>query len=198
MKSFASHVSALLPVAAVLALLVPLFGTEVLQASDRREGPALRNDREVVPVLKDIPADRVLVTFHEGLPAHDRWLKAGEVVPAETMSWQTASFLLPRLPARYDDWGIRQAWKAPVLVRAAARVKLSPGKHRFLVRTRGLSRLWVHDQVIVRTRPHAGSSDGHDPVPAVPAPPLPGMRPSATATTRRLATLTSVRMAAAG
>src|SRR5262249_45428633 len=40
----------------------------------------------------------------------------------------------------------------------------------------GLGRLWVNDRVIARTPPHAGQADGHEPVPPVPEPPLPGMR----------------------
>ena len=62
-----------------------------------------------------IPAGRVLATLHESMPTHDRWLNEGEKPPAEITRWTTGEFLLPRFPYRYDDWGIRASWKAPVL-----------------------------------------------------------------------------------
>lgn len=156
-----------------------IVSAEVMRTRFRREGPAptVPSTKEVAPDLGEIPAGRVLVTFHEGMPAHDRWLRTGETEPAATLRWLTTRFVFPRLPVRYDDWGIRQAWNAPVLVRAAADVQLPPGKHRFLVRARGLSRLWANGEVIARTPPHSGTSDGHEPVPPVPEPPEPGMRP---------------------
>jgi hypothetical protein len=151
---------------------------DVMRRRFRREGPPRpsASDREVSPVVADLPAGRVLVTFHEGLAAHDRWPNADEL-PTETTRWLAETFIFPRLPMRYDDWGIRQGWKSPVLVRAAADVQLPPGKHRFLVRARGLSRLWINGAVAVRTKPHGGSSDGHEPVPPLSEPPAPGMRP---------------------
>ncbi len=150
---------------------------EVMRRRFRREGPPRTPDREAPPVVAEIPAGRVLVAFHEGLAAHDRWPRTDEPVPDETTRWLADTFVFPRLPVRYDDWGIRQSWKPPVLVRAAADVTLPPGKHRFLVRARGLSRLWMNGVVVVRTKPHGGSSDGHEPVPPVPDPPAPGLRP---------------------
>ncbi|MEO7319319.1 MAG: DUF1553 domain-containing protein, partial [Chthoniobacteraceae bacterium] len=61
--------------------------------------------------------------------------------------------------------------------RFAADVALSPGRHRFLVRAHGLSRLWVDGAVIARTKPPGGSTDGHNPVQPVMDPPMPGLRP---------------------
>ena len=132
---------------------------------------------EVMPELGDLPKGRVLVTFSEGLPTHERWLNEGEVWPDETARWVGDEFLLPRIPRHYDDWGIRASWKAPLLVRMAADVELPPGKHQFLLRTRGLSRLWGNGAVIARTiadlqRP----PDGEEPVTPVAKPPLPGLR----------------------
>lgn len=148
----------------------------------RREGPETPNQPEklaadTMPDLGPLPPDRVLATFHEDLVAHDRWPKAGEVGKVETTRWLSSQMLLPRLPLRYDDWGIRAGWKPPVLTRLAADVTLSPGTHRFLIRARGLSRLWVNGEIIARTKVHAGSSDGHEAITPVAAPPLPGLRP---------------------
>ncbi|MEA3208222.1 MAG: hypothetical protein QOE70_1279 [Chthoniobacter sp.] len=152
---------------------------EVMRARVRRETLAqqVMPAGDAAPVIPEIPAGRVLVTFHEGLAAHDRWAKAGDAAPAETLRWEAQNFVIPRLPLRYDDWGIRQGWKGPVLVRAAADLKLAPGKQRFLVRARGLSRLWVNGAVIARTKPPSGDSGGYQPVQPVAKPPLPGMRP---------------------
>ena len=120
---------------------------------NRLGGPfVIRPAQEVMPVLADIPRGRVLVTFSEGLPARDRWLNEGEHWPAETARWVTSEFLLPRIPLRYDDWGIRDSWKAPVLVRMAADVELSPGKYRILLRARALGRLWINGVVVARTK----------------------------------------------
>ena len=80
----------------------------------------------VMPDLGPLPAGRVVAMFHEGMPAQDRWLNAVEKLPGETLRWTGREFLLPRLPLRYDDWGIRASWKGPVLTRLAADVTLPP------------------------------------------------------------------------
>lgn len=131
---------------------------------------------ETLSELGPLPADRVLVTFHEAAHAHNRWLNEGEAFPPETTRWLASEFLLPRLPLRYDAWGIRESWKPPVLVRLAADVALPPGKNTFLLRARGLTRLWVDGRVVARTTQVQGSPSGEEPVPPVAKPLLPGMR----------------------
>ena len=131
----------------------------------------------VMPDFGAIPAGQVQVSFHDGMPAHDRWLNAGEKLPPETTRWSGREFLLSRLPQRYDDWGIRSGWKPPVLMRFAADVNLPPGTHRIVLRARGLSRLWFDGVKVVETKPHKGDSGGYDPIPPAPEPPLPGLRP---------------------
>jgi mono/diheme cytochrome c family protein len=132
---------------------------------------------EVMPELGDLPAGRTLVTIAEGLPAYERWLNEGEIWPEETTRWLGDSFLLPRIPIRYDDWGIRADWKAPMLVRLSADVTLPAGKHRFLLRARALSRLWVDGKVIARTEAITKQPpNGEEPVTPVAKPPVPGVR----------------------
>ncbi len=132
---------------------------------------------EVMPVLEDIPAGRVLVSFSEGLPAHQRWLNDGESWPDETARWLGDEFLLPRIPLRFDAWGIRMGWKAPVLLRIAADVELPPGEHRFLLRARALGRLWVDGVLIARTEAHNKQPpNGEEPMTPLAEPPLPGLR----------------------
>ena len=84
---------------------------------------------------------------------------------------------MPRLPLRYDDWGIRQGWKGPVLLRVTADVQFTPGMRKFMLRARGLGRLWVDGALIAQTKPPSGDTGGYQPVQLVPAPPLPGLRP---------------------
>lgn len=150
----------------------------VILSRFRREGgeiepkPAI----ETMPQLGELPVGRVLVSAHEGFPSQDRWLNEDETLPKETTRWQAETFLLDRLPQRYDAWGIRENWKPPVLVRFAADVSLTPGKHRFLMRVRGLSRLWVNGEVIARSRPFGSSPNGEEPITPVAQPPFPGLR----------------------
>ncbi|HWL08784.1 MAG TPA: DUF1553 domain-containing protein [Planctomicrobium sp.] len=131
---------------------------------------------EEMPRLENLPDGAVQVTCHEGMPTHFRWLNDDETLPAETLRWQTNSFLMDRLPQRYDSWGIRENWKAPVLVRLAADVSLPPGKHRFLMRVRGLSRLWINGTLVARGVPAKGSQDGFEPMTPPAVPPKPGLR----------------------
>ncbi len=155
-----------------------LLPDEVLRARFRRAGPPpAAPASETPPLISGLQRGHVMVTFYEGMPAHDRWLKAEETMPAETARWDAQEFAIPRLPLRYDEWGIRQGWKGPVLVRAAANLHLKPGLQHFLLRARGLSRLWVNGTVIARTKPPSGNTGGYQPVMPVPEPPLPGMRP---------------------
>ena len=155
---------------------------DVLKQRFRRtgEGIVVKPAKESLPDLGTLQPGQVRVTFHEKMPAHDRWLYDGEAWPVETARWTGESFLLPRLPVRYDDWGIREAWKAPLLVRLAADVTLPPGKQRFVMRARALGRLWVNGAVVARTAGLTKSPpDGEEPVTPVTLPPLPGARPAA-------------------
>jgi hypothetical protein len=131
-----------------------------------------------MPELGELPAGKVLITMAEGLPSADRWLMEDETWPSSRQQWQSAEFLLDQLPLRYDDWGIRDAWQAPVLLRMAADVQLPPGKHRVLLRARGLGRLWLDGQVIAETTPIATKApDGDQPVTPLAEPPVSGARP---------------------
>lgn len=131
---------------------------------------------EIMPELSDLPKKKVLLTLHEGMPAHTRWLNEGETFPRETMRFESDYFLLDRLPQRFDDWGIRESWKEPVLIRFSADVDLNPGMHRFMMRVRGLSRLWVDGKLIAKSKPITGSPSGEEPMTPVAEPPSPGMR----------------------
>ncbi|MBP85896.1 MAG: hypothetical protein CMJ64_04130 [Planctomycetaceae bacterium] len=141
-------------------------------------GPrVVRPQPEVMPDFTDIPKGRVLVTFSEGLPTHERWLNEGESWPKEHSRWIGDQFLLPRIPLRYDDWGIRASWKAPLLVRMAAGVELLPGEHQLLLRARALGRLWVDGVLVARTEAITKQPpNGEEPITPLVAPPMPGLR----------------------
>ena len=161
-----------------IALHREVLGDDILKARFRRTGGpvVVQAAPEVMPEFEDIPPGKVLVTLHEGLPAHNRWWNSNEVLGEETLRWRIDRFLLPRLPRRFDDWGIRESWKAPVLARLAADVSFAPGENRILLRARGLSRLWIDGSVVARTGPITGSTDGHQPVKPILPPPRPGLR----------------------
>lgn len=161
-----------------VALHREVLSDEVLKGRFRRTGGpvVVQAAPETVPDVGNIPPGKVLVTLHEGLPAHNRWLNENEKIADEVIRWQTSDILLPRLPHRFDAWGIRESWNAPVLARLAADVRLPPGPNRILLRARGLSRLWVDGKVVLRTKPVSGSTDGHNPVKPILPPPLPGLR----------------------
>lgn len=146
----------------------------------RNGGPLL-----IVPVaepiagITDVPENRVLVTVAESMPSHDRWPYKGEAKSKEVMRWSHDSFLLHRLPRRYDDWGIRTAWKAPLLLTMAADVPLPDGRQKLLLRARGLGRLWIDGELVARTNADVTrqqSRGGRNPI-TIPQPPLPGARP---------------------
>ncbi|MCE2814834.1 MAG: DUF1553 domain-containing protein [Planctomycetaceae bacterium] len=130
---------------------------------------------EFMPTL-DVPAKGVLMTLHEGLPSHTRWLNEGEAFPETTMQMVLESMLLDRLPQRFDDWGIRSVWTDPVLVRLAADIELPAGPQTLLMRVRGTSRLWCNGTLVARSKTLTGSPSGEEPMTPVTSGPFPQTR----------------------
>jgi len=162
-----------------VAIRRTLLDDEAMQRRFTRAKPL----PEMRPALATFPGS-VRVVFQDGLDSHQQWpeiyqmpASATKQVPNfVTPDWSTNQYLFPRLPRRYDDWGTRASWQAAVLVQAVSDVAFPAGKSRFMIRARGLSRLWVGDEVVVRTKPIDKTTDGHEPVDPLPEPPLPGMR----------------------
>ncbi|MEM7011189.1 MAG: DUF1549 domain-containing protein [Verrucomicrobiota bacterium] len=145
------------------------LATDEFMASrfERKGGPRVKGLQQV-PDLGEIEEGKVLVTIHEN-----------EEPSVETARWIGDAMILPRIPLRYDDWGIRKAWAAPLLVRMAADVRLEPGRHEFLVRVRAESRLWIDGKLTLRTDPITYvPPNGEEPVSPVVEPPAPGVRPA--------------------
>ncbi|MCC6509550.1 MAG: DUF1553 domain-containing protein [Pirellulaceae bacterium] len=130
-----------------------------------------------MPDLGPLAADQVQITLYEHSPAYDRWPAEAEPLTSPALAWTSHHFLLTRLPLRYDVWGIRDSWQAPLLVRMSADVSLPPGNHRVLLRARALARLLVDGQVVATTEPITKSPpDGEEPITPIPTPILPGTR----------------------
>ncbi|MGC6444789.1 MAG: DUF1553 domain-containing protein [Rubripirellula sp.] len=130
-----------------------------------------------MPELGVIERGRVRMSVSEGWPDARRWLNMGEEIPEEEMIWYGNEFLLPRLPSRFDDWGIRKGWQVPVRLLMAADVSLPVGEHRFLLRSRGLSRLWIDGELIASTSAKYRKTTNLESIDPVAEPPMPGGRP---------------------
>ena len=61
---------------------------------------------EVMPDLGQLPTGQTLIALHEGMPEHNRWLNTDETVPAETLRWNSDTFLLDRLPQLVEGAGV--------------------------------------------------------------------------------------------
>lgn len=147
----------------------------IISRFNRVAGPRVhRPGKPEMPEITDLPPGRVLFTLSEGLLSEKQW----QAVPAmETMRWTDGAFILPRIPIRYDAYGIRAAWKVPLLLRVAGDVKLPQGKQQFMMRTRALSRLWINGQLVAKGKPiTVQPPNGEEPVTPVRKPPLPGLR----------------------
>ncbi len=145
----------------------------------RRVGEAEKKIKpapEVMPDFGTIPVGQVVFHLLEPMPTHDRWLNEDEKWPAIADEWLGDAFLLPRLPIKYDDWGIRQGRTEPTLLRIAADVTLEPGPRQFMLRAQSLSRLWVDGQIIARTKPITGSPSGEELITPVAESPRKGLR----------------------
>ncbi|WP_430451566.1 DUF1553 domain-containing protein [Rhodopirellula europaea] len=112
--------------------------------------------------------------WKDDIPTHTKWpvVKADE---AELLSIE-APMLLSRLPQKYDSHGIRDSYSKAVYLRVGTELSIPAGDHRFLVRTRGLSRLWMNDEEIAAIGPQNGRTDGHNPVEPLPERPGAGLR----------------------
>ncbi|MEO7319534.1 MAG: LamG-like jellyroll fold domain-containing protein, partial [Chthoniobacteraceae bacterium] len=73
-----------------------ILGDDVLLKRFRRTGDAVvaKAAKEVMPAAGPLPHGKVLVTFHETMPAKNRWLNEGENVSGETTRWLGDTFLL--------------------------------------------------------------------------------------------------------
>lgn len=163
-----------------IAIHRALLDDKVMSSRFHRVGKrrVIKPAPEVMPDLGKLPDGKVLMQISAGLPSEKRWRNENEKRPTESLRWNSDLFLLPRIPLQYDSWGIRSAWKAPLLFRMAADVDLPIGEQQFLMRARAMGRLWIDGQLIARTKPITKRPpDGEESVTPLAKPPVPGARP---------------------
>ncbi|QEG39272.1 DUF1553 domain-containing protein [Roseimaritima ulvae] len=155
-----------------------VLADDVLAARFHRVGKrrVVELAEERMPEMGEIPAGRVAFQLSEAMPAANRWLNTNETWPDESIRWHDDAFLLSRVPVKFDDWGIRSSWKAPLLLRIAGDVEIPAGSHRFLVRARSLSRLWLDGELVTRTKTVRSRGGNLEAIVPVPEPLVPGAR----------------------
>lgn len=97
--------------------------------------------------------------------------------PGEALtSWEQGHMGFIRVPRKFDSWGVRESWGDGVMMRAVAEIELEPGDYEFLVRSRGLSRLWIDGEQILDTPMKKRGGGAHNPVQPLTEVPREGMR----------------------
>ena len=154
------------------------FTTEQALARFDREGGSIivKPEPPRMPEIQLPDPQRVQFSIHQGLDSHEQWPFNEQSVPAPTATWSSTELLLPRLPQAYDSWGIRNAWQAPVMLRAAADVELPAGEYRILLRARQLGRLWVNGQQVTDTTVNKRRRINLEPIVPIPKPSVPDAR----------------------
>lgn len=160
-----------------IAIYRDLLSDAQMQSLYHREGPQrnVTEFPEVRPLLTNT-SGAVSVRIFEGIGPHDRWLPLDPAKNPPIVGYDADEMLFPRLPKRYDDFGVRASWQGPALLQAAAQVELPAGEHQMLVRSRGVSRVWLGDEVIARIGVRKIGGNAHQPVLPLPDAPLPGHR----------------------
>ena len=130
-----------------------LVNPEVLMA---RRRPIVK----APPFLEQAAPDRVTYTLHPGLSSHASW---PVIAPKAEGVFTSSHMAFHRLPMRYISGGLRQPWRGPLLLRAFCRVRVGEGEVELLVRSPGLSRLWLDGEVVLSTPAHRLFPDAHQP-----------------------------------
>jgi hypothetical protein len=113
------------------------------------------------------------VAIWEKLPAPWDW-KVPERDPDDT--FEAASLGFVRLPAKYNARGIEVDRSVPFALYAEATLKVEPGAHRLILRSRGTARLLIDGNVLAETTPIKPNTAGHENVPDVVPPEDPRWR----------------------
>ena len=151
-----------------LLLVLPLCG----QATDAGNEPKQTKEKtgaKTTPLKdlppakvdrKSLPKDAVLVELCEkGLSAEkNAW---PDSPPTATEHYFEKAFALFRLPNRYIETGIRADRANPLFARVSAVVSIPAGKHRFLLRARGASRVTLNATVVLTTPFPPSDPGGH-------------------------------------
>ncbi|MEM1296310.1 MAG: DUF1553 domain-containing protein, partial [Verrucomicrobiota bacterium] len=163
-----------------IALYRRILPPEELKARWKHKPPPLK-----MPELVD---GKVSVQLFGPLASIDKIPSGGLKLLTE---WTQDEFGFSRLPHRYNEWGVREDWGKTCLVRAWSELQLPAGKHDILVRSRGMSRLWIDGKMLVTTRKQPNRGGAHHKVDPLPEVPRVGMRPAAMNDDEKLISFTS-------
>ncbi|WP_417849189.1 DUF1553 domain-containing protein [Thalassoglobus sp.] len=112
------------------------------------------------PVTREmIPPGKVLIQIsEEGVPASNSWPEE----PLVTETYHEDVFGLFELPQKYVATGVRGDRANPSHLRASAVVKLPAGKHRLLLRGRGVCRLSIDGKKLLETSARPNDPGGYE------------------------------------
>lgn len=150
---------------------------QVMAGRYRRVGPE-ENTLKVDLLFPSLQVrGSVALSLHEGWNSIEYFPQTPAELGQPALQIEQNWFLFPRLPLRYDSWGIRDSWLGTVTLRASASIDLPKGKHSLLVRSKGASRMWLDGKLIATTPVHSKETGGHEALAPVPVPPEPLARP---------------------
>lgn len=130
-----------------------------------------------------VPAGKVVVQLFGPVDSISAFPQETE---APLTEWQQDEMAFVRLPHRYDAWGVRDDWGKTLLVRAWTELHLPAGEYRLLVRSRGMARLEIDGETLLKTAPQKNRGGAHHVVDDLPEVPVPGMRLPAMNTTEEV------------
>ncbi|QDV26421.1 DUF1553 domain-containing protein [Aureliella helgolandensis] len=108
-----------------------------------------------------IPSGKVLVQIsEEGVPQANAWPPEPQV----TEKYHEDVFGFFELPHKYVATGVRGDRANPLHLRASALVTLPAGKHRILVRGRGMCQLFIDAKKLLETPPRPHDPGGYEPL----------------------------------
>ncbi len=147
-----------------------------------------RNAVERVAVdPKDLPTDRVLVEFVEGVPDRQSWAFTPN---APNDRFEVESFALTGYPKKYNNKAIAIDRTNPFMMRLGSRVTLDAGEYQFVLRSLNSARLFVNGKELAQTRFVNPNASGHEPVPKLPESAIPGILPITPGHQERVAKVT--------
>jgi len=131
-----------------------------------KKGPTVTRGAALIEAEWDaLPEGQVRVAFTEGVPSLKSFPVYSPMRPT-ALVYTNDFFASSRLPAKFDDRGVRDDWKGPVTLAMFGKVRLPAGEHRMLLRHRGLARVLVDGEIVLQTPPLAGNSDNAElPIP---------------------------------
>jgi hypothetical protein len=108
---------------------------------------------------KELTPDHVRVELcTEGVPSRRQWPE-NVLKPAKVMEEDAFGFF--ELPYEYTPTGVRAARPGVHLLRASALIPFPKGKHRVLLRARGVSRLILDNKILLETELQPTNLNGH-------------------------------------